>query len=428
VPAEALASFAGVGYALDLADLSPGSRVLDLGSGSGTDSFAAAHLVGVTGQVTGVDMTDEQRAKADRLRAGAVHIRFVDGRLEDLPFDDASFDVVISNGVVNLCPDKARVFAETARVLAPGGRPNSAAPYPCGSGSATTAPPPSATNGPSPPAAQDGPADATHDVRRAVPRFTSSSPPPTPFPSQAGRPADTLSARGPPAPLGMRDGFQTVYVPGCLFVADKATARTRRLYDRYAARYDRDTGWYERLMLGSARQQVCSQAHGRVLEVAIGTGRNLPFYPAEAALTGIDLSAVMLDAASARAKKLGIDINLCLADAQALPFLDACFDTVVCTLGLSSIPDDNTAVTQMYRVLRPGGRLLLLGHIASRYPPVRLTQFAVQWYSQRITGDRQLRRTLPLVEAAGFRVDHRTLRRAGIIELLTASKPTRPAS
>jgi SAM-dependent methyltransferase len=122
VPAEALASFAGVGYALDLAGLTPGLRVLDLGSGSGTDAFAAAHLVGPTGQVTGIDMTDAQRAKADRLRAGAAHLRFVDGRLEDLPFDDASFDVVVSNGVVNLCPDKARVFAEAARVLAPGGR------------------------------------------------------------------------------------------------------------------------------------------------------------------------------------------------------------------------------------------------------------------------------------------------------------------
>ncbi len=122
IPAEALASFAGVGYALDLAGLAPGMRVLDLGSGSGTDSFTAALLVGSTGQVTGVDMTDEQRAKADRLRDGAGHIRFVPGRLEDLPFEDAAFDVVISNGVVNLCPDKARVFAEAARVLAPGGR------------------------------------------------------------------------------------------------------------------------------------------------------------------------------------------------------------------------------------------------------------------------------------------------------------------
>lgn len=122
IPAEALASFAGVGYALDLAGLTPGMRVLDLGSGSGTDSFAAALLVGPNGQVTGVDMTDEQRAKADRLRGGAAHLRFVAGRLEDLPFEDASFDVVISNGVVNLCPDKTRVFAEAARVLAPGGR------------------------------------------------------------------------------------------------------------------------------------------------------------------------------------------------------------------------------------------------------------------------------------------------------------------
>src|SRR6266545_3906358 len=96
------------------AELTTGKRVLDLGSGSGTDSFAAALLVGPSGQVTGVDMTDEQRAKADRLRAGAAHIRFVPGRLEDLPFGDAAFDVVISNGVVNLCPDKARVFAEAA--------------------------------------------------------------------------------------------------------------------------------------------------------------------------------------------------------------------------------------------------------------------------------------------------------------------------
>jgi len=124
IPAEALASFAGVGYALGLADLTRGARVLDLGSGSGTDAFVAALMVGPTGRVTGLDMTDEQRAKADRLRAaaGVDHIRFVPGRLEELPFPDASFDIVISNGVVNLCPDKPRVFAEAARVLAPGGR------------------------------------------------------------------------------------------------------------------------------------------------------------------------------------------------------------------------------------------------------------------------------------------------------------------
>jgi ubiquinone/menaquinone biosynthesis C-methylase UbiE len=212
-----------------------------------------------------------------------------------------------------------------------------------------------------------------------------------------------------------------------VFVADEATARTRSLYDRYAARYDRDTGWYERVMLGSARQMVCSQARGRVLEVAIGTGRNLPFYPADAALTGVDLSGVMLAGARRRAAELGVDVKLCMADAQALPFADACFDTVVCTLGLSSIPDDHAAVMQMYRVLRPGGRLLLLGHVASRHRPVRVAQLVVQRYSQRLTGDRQLRRTLPVVEAAGFHVERRTVRRAGVIELLAASKPAPPS-
>jgi ubiquinone/menaquinone biosynthesis C-methylase UbiE len=212
-----------------------------------------------------------------------------------------------------------------------------------------------------------------------------------------------------------------------VFVADEATARTRRLYDRYAARYDRDTGWYERVMLGRARQLVCSQARGRVLEVAIGTGRNLPFYPADAALTGVDLSGVMLARARRRAGLVGVEVNLCVADAQALPFADSCLDTVVCTLGLSSIPDDHAAVMQMYRVLRPGGRLLLLGHIASRYRPVRVAQRLMERYSRRITGDRQLRLTLPLVEAAGFHVDRRTLRRAGIIELLAAGKPVHRA-
>jgi arsenite methyltransferase len=124
VPAEALASFAGVGYHLDLAALQPGEAVLDLGSGSGTDVFCAATLVGETGRVVGVDITDEQLAKAAALarRDGFAHVDIVEARIEELPFDDAGFDVVLSNGVINLSPDKGRVFAEAARVLRPGGR------------------------------------------------------------------------------------------------------------------------------------------------------------------------------------------------------------------------------------------------------------------------------------------------------------------
>ena len=114
-------SFAGVGYHLGLARLLPGERVLDLGSGSGMDVFAAASLVGPAGSVIGVDITPEQLAKSERLRRGE-HVSFRRARIEELPFEDGSFDAVISNGVVNLSADKRRVFAEAARVLRPGGR------------------------------------------------------------------------------------------------------------------------------------------------------------------------------------------------------------------------------------------------------------------------------------------------------------------
>jgi len=124
VPSGATESFAGVGHFFDLADLQPGESVVDLGSGSGMDAFYAAGLVGSTGHVYGVDFTQEQLDKARRLAAdaGLTHVEFREGRIEALPLDDASVDCVISNGVINLCPDKKAVFAEAARVLKPGGR------------------------------------------------------------------------------------------------------------------------------------------------------------------------------------------------------------------------------------------------------------------------------------------------------------------
>jgi ubiquinone/menaquinone biosynthesis C-methylase UbiE len=124
VPAGAVESFAGVGYFFDLAGLGEGETVADLGSGSGMDAFVAAGLVGPAGHVVGVDFTAEQLAKARRLAAdaGFDQVEFREGRIENLPVDDASVDWVISNGVINLSPDKQRVFHEAARVLRPGGR------------------------------------------------------------------------------------------------------------------------------------------------------------------------------------------------------------------------------------------------------------------------------------------------------------------
>jgi arsenite methyltransferase len=124
VPTDAIDSFAGVGYYFDLAQIQPGETVIDLGSGSGMDSFLAARQVGETGRVIGIDMTQAQLAKARRLAAGNGfgNVEFVEGRIEQLPLEGSSADVVISNGVVNLAPDKAKVFAEAARVLRPGGR------------------------------------------------------------------------------------------------------------------------------------------------------------------------------------------------------------------------------------------------------------------------------------------------------------------
>jgi SAM-dependent methyltransferase len=124
VPDAAAESFAGVANPFSLGRLEPGERVLDLGCGAGTDSLVAAQMVGPTGHVTGIDMTTEMLAKARGAAAelGIANVEFREGEAEQLPFPDGSFDVVISNGVVDLIPDKDAVFAELHRVLAPGGR------------------------------------------------------------------------------------------------------------------------------------------------------------------------------------------------------------------------------------------------------------------------------------------------------------------
>jgi arsenite methyltransferase len=124
MPDSAIEAFAGVGNPFSLGALKPGDRVVDLGSGGGFDCFAAAGQVGPEGQVVGVDMTDEMlsRSRAAAAAMGLQQVAFRQGVIEDLPVEDGWADVVISNGVINLCADKRRVFTEIMRVLRPGGR------------------------------------------------------------------------------------------------------------------------------------------------------------------------------------------------------------------------------------------------------------------------------------------------------------------
>jgi ubiquinone/menaquinone biosynthesis C-methylase UbiE len=201
------------------------------------------------------------------------------------------------------------------------------------------------------------------------------------------------------------------------------TERQRRVWDESAPSYDRQLDFVERLLRDDGRAWVGERATGRVLEVAIGTGRSLPFYTAATGLTGIDLSPEMLAIARKRADDRGLPLELHEGDAEALPVADATYDSVVCTLSLCTIPDPSAAIAEMKRALVPGGRLLLLDHVGSTWPPI----YALFWLAERVSirtaGEHYTRRSLPLVEAAGFEIVETRRQKAGTMERIHAVKP-----
>jgi ubiquinone/menaquinone biosynthesis C-methylase UbiE len=200
-------------------------------------------------------------------------------------------------------------------------------------------------------------------------------------------------------------------------------ARQKRVWDKSAPSYDKQIAFFEKIWFGGGREWLAERAQGRVLEVAIGTGRNLPCYPEDAAVTGIELSPAMLAIARQRAADLGRDADLREGDAEHLPFADASFDTVICSLSLCTIPHPAAAIGEMKRVMVPGGRLLLLDHIASTWPPIYAAQWLLEQITIRTAGEHFTRRQLPLIQAAGLQVVETLRLKAGTIERIRAVKP-----
>ena len=201
------------------------------------------------------------------------------------------------------------------------------------------------------------------------------------------------------------------------------TERVRRLQDKAAPKYDRTMGRWERVLFGGGREWVCSQARGDVLEIAIGTGRNLPHYPADVRLTAIELSPEMLNIARKRAADLGREVDLREGNAEALPFDDGSFDTVICTFALCTIPDDRKAVAEAMRVLRPGGRFIAIEHVGSPVGVVRAVERLIEPLTVRFEGDHLTLEPLDHLNAEGFKVEQLHRSKLGIVERVLAVKP-----
>jgi ubiquinone/menaquinone biosynthesis C-methylase UbiE len=201
------------------------------------------------------------------------------------------------------------------------------------------------------------------------------------------------------------------------------TERVQRLQDKVAPKYDRSMDRWEKVLFGGGRQWVCAQASGDVLEIALGTGRNLPHYPSDVRLTGIELSPKMLEIARQRAADLGREADFRQGDAQALDFPDESFDTVVCTFALCTIPDERKAVAEAHRVLRPGGRFVLIEHVRSPVRVVRAVERAIEPLMVRFEGDHLTREPMDHLEPVGFRVEQLERSKWGIVERVSALKP-----
>ena len=207
-------------------------------------------------------------------------------------------------------------------------------------------------------------------------------------------------------------------------VSDDQRERWARYWERAAPRTDASMRFMDRLLFRDSRAWVCGRAVGEVLEVAVGTGLNLPHYPAGVTLRAIDLSPAMIELTRARASELGREVDLRVGDAEHLDLPDGSVDTVVCTFSLCGIPDHRRAVGEMIRVLRPGGLLLLADHVAAAAAPVRAVQRLAELGSVPFMGEHFRRRPMDEIRARGLEIMEVERFAAGVVERLVARVPS----
>ena len=202
----------------------------------------------------------------------------------------------------------------------------------------------------------------------------------------------------------------------------EASQKQATYWKTTASNYDRSISFLDRRFLASSRAWVCSRASGKTLEVAIGTGLNLGYYPHGTELFGLEFSRPMLQGALDKSAQLKLNAAYTQGDALALPYADASFDSVVCSYALCGFADERAALAEMQRVLKPGGKLLLADHIISSNFLVRGLQRLLELYSIPAHGEHFRRRPLLHLESLGFEVMETERLSFGVIERVHARK------
>ncbi|NJE04672.1 methyltransferase domain-containing protein [Thermococcus sp. M36] len=201
-------------------------------------------------------------------------------------------------------------------------------------------------------------------------------------------------------------------------------SKTAKKYDRFSRIYDSFEALVERRAFSRYRERAVRLAEGKVLEVGIGTGKNLPYYPEGVEVIGIDFSRGMLEKAEKRRKELGLkNIRLLHMDVQNLEFEDNTFDTVVSTFVFCTVPDPVKGLREVYRVLKPGGKAIFLEHMKSRSKLLNVPLYMMEPFMRAMLGTSMLRETQDNIEKAGFRIEKVENLFFDIVRLIIARKP-----